>query len=450
MKLEKLSKGRFIKTSIIVLVVISVVGVIFINKSKAKYRVTQSIQIVNGTVNYKPADFSLISINLQEDKDSSNYTSSGSVPVDGYKLNENKTYCTIGGTKYEGKSAYNGQGITINYNDKNVDFLGFNKANTKCYLYFDLQVGISVSDLLVNIPKNHPNKGTPNFKNTSCSIGCDDTTVGLFTATDDFGTSSYFRGSVDYNWVKFGKVGNADIWWRIVRFNGNNTIRLIYAGTSTTSSAPANTGTGCIIGKSAFNKSNYEQATGVKYMYDANTSSTIKQKLDIWYSQTSNLNETLQSDHIDTETGFCNDTGDSSSTSYHTFPSWDRIYNGYSPTLKCASPNDLFTKSGSKGNNKLTYPIGLITEDEVSYAGSHGDYKMNKKYYLYTDETWWTMTPSNYNMTAEVWYVNNYDGYMYSDVRDELGVRPVINLKADTQFKPGGTGTSTNPYEVVI
>ena len=99
-KIEKLSKGKFIKTSIIVLVVISIFGVIFINRSKAKYRVTQSIQVVSGEVNYKVPDLNVLALYKQKNKgDTSdgNYESITDVPSGNYVVNTDKSYCTIVG-----------------------------------------------------------------------------------------------------------------------------------------------------------------------------------------------------------------------------------------------------------------------------------------------------------------------------------------------------------------
>ena len=109
----------------------------------------------------------------------------------------------------------------------------------------------------------------------------------------------------------------------------------------------------------------------------------------------------------------------------------------------------MFTVSGSsKGNHKLTYPVGLITSDEVVLAGGFGG-SGNSSYYLYTGQNYWTMSPYFFDGSiAYVFYVDSDGGlnYWYVDW-SALGVRPVINLKADTQFT--GSGTVESPFEVV-
>ncbi len=446
MKIEKLSIGSN-KIYLVIGFILAIILIIIINifLTKSKYRVTESIQIVSGDIYYAKFDYKIMKVYLQN-KDKTSYIDNGTeIPTSGYKLrpignSTNDSYCTINNVRAED--------VTITYNNGQVT-VNSKRKGAKCYLYFDINPQKSATELLDDIKEKHKGSGTPNFANTSCSSGCDEQTNGIYETQDDFGTSYYYRGTVDYNWVKFGKVGNADIWWRIIRFNGNGTIRLIYAGTSTTSNAPAETGDGTqLSSKSWFNTTNYS-GKYVKYMY-GNSDSTIKQNLDVWFYFTSNLNEQAQLQHIDTETGFCSD-GDENDVYYATYyPAYYRLYSSKAPSLKCGQAN-LFTKTGTNGNNKLTYPVGLITADEIYYAGETST-NFNQKFYLYTGQDYWTLTPSHYNGAYAFVFMLNSSGVLGSgDVgKVGYGVRPVINLKADTQFKDGGDGTKIRPYEVVI
>lgn len=122
------------------------------------------------------------------------------------------------------------------------------------------------------------------------------------------------------------------------------------------------------------------------------------------------------------------------------------------PILKCnQASNDLFTVSeSSKGNHKLTYPIGLITIDEVVLAGAFGGAN-NRSFYLYTNQDYWTMSPSYINSSGTaLMFTLNSDGIFdsgYSAYWSAPGVRPVINLRSDVRIE--GEGTSTDPYQVV-
>ena len=107
------------------------------------------------------------------------------------------------------------------------------------------------------------------------------------------------------------------------------------------------------------------------------------------------------------------------------------------PTLSCPS------------GDTYTLKVGAITADEVIYAG--GWNANNKSYYLYNGQNYWTMSPYNWysiSASAAVFYVNS-DGILSGPlVSNSYGLRPVINLKADTLFATGGTGTQSNPYVV--
>ena len=104
----------------------------------------------------------------------------------------------------------------------------------------------------------------------------------------------------------------------------------------------------------------------------------------------------------------------------------------------------------SKGNHALTYPIGLITADEVVLAGGFGG-TANRSYYLYNSAYYWTMSPYFFASTnhATEFMVTTAGNLGASDVDGkQVGVRPVINLLADVMIS-SGDGTTSNPYVVV-
>ena len=124
------------------------------------------------------------------------------------------------------------------------------------------------------------------------------------------------------------------------------------------------------------------------------------------------------------------------------------MYTNKVPTFECTNSSDLYTTSGSsEGNGALTYPIGLISADEVAYAG--GVYEnSNSSYYLYTDKYYWTMSPHDFGGGyARMFRVNSNGNLDTPYVYLAYGVRPVINLKADVQITVGN-GSSTNPYVI--
>ena len=295
---------------------------------------------------------------------------------------------------------------------------------------------------------------TPDFSKTSCASGCGEATNGLYKEETSKGTTYYFRGTVDNNWVKF-----ANKYWRIIRINEDGSLRIIYQGTSANT-----TGTGTQIGESEFNNSLTDNAY-LGYMYGnagsstyeethANTNdSTIKGVLDTWYQD--NLSSYASS--IDGNAGFCGDRTPSTSrsstnnqggigTTLTYYGGYIRLSTNKQPTFECLS-GDLYTTSGSEdGNRTLTYPIGLISMDEVWYAG--GYQSSNGGYYLYTGQNYWTMSPFWFS-GGGAWVSGvNAIGFLSSSFVDNAwGVRPVINLRSDVTIS-GGDGTSSNPYVV--
>lgn len=188
------------------------------------------------------------------------------------------------------------------------------------------------------------------------------------------------------------------------------------------------------------------------------TDSTIKAYIDDWYE--ANL-KTSYSNYL-ADAGFCNDRSmatsagiwqsDDTALGYGTqttlYGTTNRIQKNKKPQFACPQSNDLFTtKSSSKGNNALTYPIGLLTADEVVYAGGQNQ-TTNASMYL-SGSYYWTMSPISFlTLGAGEWYVlsDGYVGY-HTGVNGAQGVRPVINLKSCTLWK-SGNGTSSLPYQI--
>lgn len=282
------------------------------------------------------------------------------------------------------------------------------------------------------------------------------TNEGMFAANDNQGTSYYFRGAVNNNWIKYGKdSSNNDIYWRIIRINGDNSIRMIYSGTTapTSSTSVVMTGAGSAIDRSVYNSgTNYAEYVGYMYQrgYQRNNTnnSTIKTKIDNWFASTSLKNDSNVVDNI-----FCNDR--STSSSWSSRPSSNLLYNGHirnlsysNASLWCENKLDKFTTSPTLGNGSLTYPVGLITIDEVAMAGGYFATD-NRNYYLYTGTFYYTMTPNFFRSTgtAFVFIVNNTGKFPNSSIGSTAYIRPVINLNGNVKLS--GTGTYDNVYEVV-
>lgn len=326
-----------------------------------------------------------------------------------------------------------------------------NGSRVKCKVAFTTQETKTISGITFKL-----NTFSPDFSKSACS-DCESKEAGVFAAADDTGTSYYYRGSVTNNYVSFaGKT------WRIVRINGDGTVRIILNGT---------TGTNSQINAS------YSDNTYVGYMYGATGQTTqaathantndskLKQAIDTWYE--SNLKTSYASYLADS--GFCGDRKPLATNTTAGTGTVTSYYNGYGrvvasrPSLKCLQTNDLYTtSSASTGNKALKYPIATITADEVLMAGSSGgvfdggwNYTKGSTSYLNINTTYWTMTPAGGYVSygGSVWgalvFCGDTSGILDDyGVADSLGVRPVVNLKSDAI--KSGTGTSNDPYRVTL
>ena len=288
----------------------------------------------------------------------------------------------------------------------------------------------------------------------------------LYKATENATDVYYFAGQDTEstpinNWVKFGKnSSNQDLYWRIIRTNHDGSIRLLYHGTSTTA-------TDAYIGESEFN-TNDDSPKYVGYMYgdtdatieEARTNandSTIKTYIDNWYAN----NMTSYTKYLSTTAVYCNDrevgsgTYSATSSSFY-YAANTRLDTNKTPTYDCTNNNDKFTVDASTGNGKLTYPIALMTADEIAYAGAYKNtplwYYTNSSLESSTGTTdWWSLSPdfwgNNYAYSWSVGGSNNPGALSDSGVSISYGVRPAVSLKSCVLWK-NGDGSASNPYEI--
>jgi len=443
----KLSK-ILIGVSILVIISTVVIGRI----SHAEFKSSISIPLAKGKITYKHPDFSLVGLYVEND--SGGYTESASVPTGNYEVNTSKTYCT----KPNGNNQINDSNVKVIYTNNLLNFNGVGNKNTKCYVYLDKEKPpINVNGLLAKYTKNTSRSGTITVPFTG------QTPTTIYSALDDSGTSYMFAGVNPNNWVKLG-----NLYFRIIRFNGDGSLRLIYSGEGN----PVVSGEGTQIGKHIFNNNDGNNAyIGLQYTIGSvhgtgtnapilgeNTSSDMT-TLYGWYN--SKIKPSYSS-LIETNAGFCSDrdpyTNINGTTSGGGTGTTETYYGAYiryvknrtyqtsvTPTLKCKSTSD-----------KLKIPIGLITVDEYMLAGG-GTYSTNyynTTFWLHTGETYWTMSPSWYSNGAKKpsVFIIDMDGFIYISwyVTSSSGVRPVINLKSSTLFISSGAGTIDNPWVVSV
>ena len=416
-------------------------------QSYALYEENRNFDIINGTVE-DPGD--IYFAYYVNDKISRELPK----PSSGYTLDETKSNCN--------------NNVNISWNhaswEANINYQNYNSTSntrTKCILYFEKTNYFKSVLGNVTILKNKPD-----FTKSACDDeSCESHEKGIYETTDyDGNPTYYYRGSVENNYVKF-----AGYYWRIIRINSNGSVRVIYDGTS--AHANGESSSDRQLGTSIFNSDATDTAF-VGYMYEKgnvhglSSSSVIKNTVDDFYEKK------LKSyaSKLDANVGFCGDrTVINNTMSGAGTSTTDTFYSGYArvagsnPTLMCSNMLDYYTTSNaSNGNKALTYPIGLITADEVMLAGHAGGIfdgyynyqKTSKNNYLTVYGNFWTMTPvsSAKGFKVSTWLALNFSVYPEGKIDDPSvayadGVKPVINIRSDVTIT--GSGTMTDPYNIV-
>ena len=484
MNFEVLKKNHLKRNILIAVVVVFVLSAIILNFTRAKYRTTQSMPLIQGTINFSPSDLNLMAVYLNKNGET---ISSDKVPHVGYTLNTEQSICEVNDEKDEA--------IEIVYENGLLNFNGLGNKGTKCTAYFDLipdsekpvinAINSSSDDTSITITvdatdnigiyyyyykldneeevrseeasytfdglvKDSVHTVTVRVVDAAGNVASDNkkVTVGyragdvIFAVSPTQGETTDWTGGTTYyytgkpnNWVQF-----AGFWWRIIRINGDGSIRMIYQGTGANT-----TGTGTQIRTGAFNSSS-DNKTDVGLVYDRSTqhgygtNSTIMNTLNTWYNNNLASDE---ADYIDTDVGFCSDRNTASGYNYtdnsFRYAAYDRL-NG-NASLQCDSEDIL-----SKDNGRLQNPIGLVTSDEVVLTGITFS-TANAGSYLYTGHGYWTMSPYDYDSGARVFYVNSDGLLTYGNAAVKTyGVRPVINLKSAIAIT--GSGTTSDPFKV--
>ena len=255
-----------------------------------------------------------------------------------------------------------------------------------------------------------------------------------------------------------------DMYWRIIRTNADGSIKLLYAGTSPDSDK-------AYVGLSEFNTtSNDPMYVGYKYGTSGSlennrtndNDSTIKTYIDNWYKN--NLIDYTK--YLSKDAVYCNDRELASGQTYSTTSSFDyapyeRIYTNKQPTYNCTNMSDAFSVNNTSA--KLDYPIGLMSIDELSYAGGQAFTTLDAPYaWYYTNANgessygsvaFWALSPYRWFFSyLHVWGVNGSDGpgnLLFHYVGNSRAVRPSVSLSSCNLISRGD-GSANNPYVVYI
>lgn len=361
-----------------------------------------SINYIDGK-NFLASDKEIIKFSVTNSSDETSLYNIGFAQVRGigsYKLLHNEMVVTEGELK--------------SIDEITTDFISIETGETKLYTLEIANTGETPLKGILNIHVQEGKnvtfadlilKNTPASESSLTKVGYDAgiENEGLIKSSDDIGLSYYFRGNVNNNYVSFGGLT-----WRIVRINGDGTVRMILNGVTDTIAS-------------------YYSSSNGSYNYKT---SAMNEFLENWLEN--NLYD--YTDYI-ANSKFCNDI---IYDDIYTYNSYTRIVTNKIPTLNCL---------GTAFNNN----IGLLTIDEVVLAGAT-PISYNKNYYLYDSnitEPWYTMSGAKGDASSMNLFMIDSNGNIRNDINGDLyrNVRPVINLVKNIEME--GTGTIENPYRMV-
>ena len=288
-------------------------------------------------------------------------------------------------------------------------------------------------------------KETPDFAIGEPPTNGTNTGSGLYIAQDDDGTSYYLRGAIDNNYVFF--AGNT---WRIIRINGDGTIRMIIDDDTGTDKAFNSTYAGHkYVGYTYDNDSACTKSSPCISAYDATTktftnnkggtNSTIKDYLENdWYQEIADYDSYIA------QGSFCNDTSTiNNSSGLIYYGAYQRIDVDNEPSLKCPTTDKTY------GGYYIS-KIGLLSVDELLFAGySQIMPDRDNNNYLFKNGEFWTMSPDKSSNSFGAVYGGDYGYYYRYLINESYDVRPVINLKRNLVVT-SGDGTKANPYKVSL
>ena len=399
MEFEVLKRSHLKRNILIGVVAVLIISAIVLNFTRARYRVTQSIPLVNGTINYIPYDLNIVALYIDgveaEALDSNT----------DYTLDTAQSTCT-----YKDGSAIPNLTLSYDSDTKTFTITPYTTKGTKCTLYFDEVTGTPAVDVIEDAYIDNSN----------------------MLAYDDYGNLRYI-GANPNNYVLF----NNELWRIIGVFSedshgvsGEKLIKIIRseslgniawnnANTNDWSAASLQT----TLNGDYLNGTGSYTSTGIKSDTSRNMIEIVTWKL----GGSSTDNDVTPSMFYERERG---------TTVYSGRPTT------WSGKIALMYPSDYgyATSGGSTTNRESCLAKELYNWDSSSFS----DCKNND--WLFDNQ--WTLTPFSSN-SGTVSYVRNA-GYVNDDAANiSGGVRPSVYLTSNVIIS-GGDGTSDSPYTLSI
>ncbi len=411
MNFEVLKRSHIKRNIVIAIIIILILSAVILTFTKAKYKTTASIPLVNGTINYELSDLNLIGAYIQEGEE---YIQTNEIPSSGYEFNSEKSYCTVNNENID---------VTLNYDmeTQNLTVTPLTKKGTKCYLYFD--EASSATDVIEDTYEE--NQGMLAYDNTVDNnlryIGANPNNYVYFNCADynnpSSSTCELWRIIGIFNENSHGISGEKLI--KIIRSNSLGKIAWDSAYTNNWSTASLQK----TLNGDYLNGSGSYASTGIKNDTTRNMIANATWKL----GGSSTYNNVTASMLYERERG-------------------TTVYNGNPTTwqgkIALMYPSDYgyATSGGATTNRETCLAKELYNWDSSSYS----DCK-NNDWLLDSSTNQWTLTPDS-SYSRGVFGVYN-PGYVGSNngASNESVFRPSLYLSSNVSIT-SGDGTQSSPY----
>ena len=411
MTFETLKRSHLKRNIIIALIAIGVISAIVLNFTRAKYRTTQSIPLINGTINYTLADLNIVAMYLDGSE-------IDTLPDGNYVLTS-ESYCT---TEDDVKD----ESITLSYDSatKGLSVSPMTKKGIKCYLYFEEEKVILTGNMADSIIANAGVEPVVILNDTTVDnnpryIGADPNNYVYFNCDDynnpSSGTCELWRIIGVFNENSHGRNGEKLV--KLIRSDSLGHIVWDSAYTNNWSTASLQK----TLNGDYLNGSGSYAATGIKNDMTRNMIANATWKLGGTASYTSASNG-LASHFYGYERG-------------------TTVYNGNPTTwqgkIALMYPSDYgYATSGGATTNREA-----CLAKELNNWNSYNDCKNND--WIFNNANQWTLTPNSSN-SYHVFYVHGI-GFVGIGAGTSGGVRPSVYLTSNVSIS-GGDGTMNNPY----
>ena len=413
MDFEVLKRSHIKRNIIIALIAIGIISAIVLNFTRAKYRTTESIPLINGTINYKLSDFNLIGAYIQNGDD---YTPTNEIPSSGYEFNSEKSYCTVNNENID---------VTLNYDmeTQTISVVPLTTKGTKCYLYFEEKSG--ASDVIEGIYEE--NQGMLAYDGSADNnlryIGRDPNNYVYFNCDDydspSSSTCELWRIIGIFNENSHGISGEKLI--KIIRNDSIGDIAWDTANTNNWRTASLQT----TLNEDYLNGSGSYASNGIKNNTTRNMIANVTWKLG------------GTADYQSASNGLA--------SHWYGYERGTTVYSGRPTTwqgkIALMYPSDYgyATSGGATTNREACLAKELYNWNSSSYS----DCK-NNDWLLDSSTNQWTLTPfsSHSGIVFNVFNRGCVDGF---GAVTSYGVRPSVYLTSNVSIS-GGDGTMNNPY----